>query len=312
MRYKLNLTVEKMSPVLKGTMEVRVVVRDAGTGGRGAAAIVLDWRKIRGHEEQSTISNVSINDRVLSPAFTRQPSEGGTQNGGGTQNTLEESNEHLVFRDGVVVGENVIKLDFTSPILATGSAITRYIDKEDGSEYIYSLFVPSDASTAFPVFDQPDLKARFTLEMYKPEGWSIVSNAQSGEYTEVSSDRKGPRFLERFVETRPISSYVFAFAAGPLARVDFPRDRQDDARDVKPALREAYKRWLSSDVSISLTPADSARMEKERVERLSRSIPSDSPDFFHIYVRKSQLAKFQPHAAEVFRLNREGIRFLEE
>jgi len=31
-----------------------------------------------------------------------------------------------------------------------------------------------------------------------------------------------------------------------------------------------------------------------------------------IYVRKSQLAKFQPHAAEVFRLNREGIKFLEE
>ncbi len=60
-------------------------------------------------------------------------------------------------------GENVIKLDFTSPILTSGSAITRYVDKEDGAEYIYSLFVPSDASTAFPVFDQPDLKARFTL-----------------------------------------------------------------------------------------------------------------------------------------------------
>jgi aminopeptidase N len=30
-----------------------------------------------------------------------------------------------------------------------------------------------------------------------------------------------------------------------------------------------------------------------------------------IYVRKSQLAKFQPHAGEIFRLNREGIKFLE-
>src|SRR5688572_18133581 len=142
-RYKLNLTLEKMSPVLKGTMEIRVNVRDAGTAGRGDAAIVLDWRRIKGHEDKSTISNVSINGRVLS--------------------TFEESNEHLIFRDGVVAGENVIRLDFTSPILPSGSAITRYIDKEDGSEYIYSLFVPSDASTAFPVFDQPDLKARFTL-----------------------------------------------------------------------------------------------------------------------------------------------------
>src|SRR6185437_6551527 len=84
--------------------------------------------------------------------------------------------EHLIFGDGVRAGENVIKLDFTSPILTSGSAITRYIDKEDGSEYIYSLFVPSDASTAFPVFDQPDLKARFQLTVKRPESWKIVSN----------------------------------------------------------------------------------------------------------------------------------------
>ena len=58
-------------------------------------------------------------------------------------------------------GENVIKINFASPIKTSGAAITRYVDKEDGAEYVYSLFVPSDASTAFPVFDQPDLKARF-------------------------------------------------------------------------------------------------------------------------------------------------------
>ena len=30
-----------------------------------------------------------------------------------------------------------------------------------------------------------------------------------------------------------------------------------------------------------------------------------------IYVRKSQAEKFKQHAAEVFRLNREGVKFLE-
>ena len=88
----------------------------------------------------------------------------------------EARDDHLIFRDGVVMGENVIKLDFTSPILTSGSAITRYVDKEDGAEYIYSLFVPSDASTAFPVFDQPDLKARFTVSLVYPKDWTVVSN----------------------------------------------------------------------------------------------------------------------------------------
>ncbi len=75
------------------------------------------------------------------------------------------NNEHILIPNGLLKkGENVIKIQFASPIKTSGSAITRYIDKEDGAEYIYSLFVPSDASTAFPVFDQPDLKARFQIE----------------------------------------------------------------------------------------------------------------------------------------------------
>src|SRR3954468_11804787 len=74
-RYKLNLTLEKMSPVLKGTIEARVVVDgEKGRRGEGETAavpgvvpavavprIILDWRKIAGHEKDSTVSNVSLN-----------------------------------------------------------------------------------------------------------------------------------------------------------------------------------------------------------------------------------------------------------
>src|SRR5687767_4065929 len=62
-RYKLNLTLEKMSPVLKGTMEVRVKLSEppASAGGQkdgdSTPLIILDWRRIKGHEEKSTVSN---------------------------------------------------------------------------------------------------------------------------------------------------------------------------------------------------------------------------------------------------------------
>src|SRR5690606_8370968 len=35
-------------------------------------------------------------------------------------------------------------------------------------EYLYTLFVPDRASTAFPCFDQPDIKGRFTLTVDIP------------------------------------------------------------------------------------------------------------------------------------------------
>jgi aminopeptidase N len=69
------------------------------------------------------------------------------------------------------VGVNEVELSFESPVSAAGSAVTRYQDREDGSEYVYTLFVPSDASTMFPCFDQPDLKARFQLRVTAPEQW---------------------------------------------------------------------------------------------------------------------------------------------
>ena len=70
-------------------------------------------------------------------------------------------------------GENVLSLKFDAPIGPSGKAITRYEDKEDGSVYLYTLFVPMDASAAFPCFDQPDLKGRFTLTVVYHTGESL-------------------------------------------------------------------------------------------------------------------------------------------
>ncbi|MFL6374670.1 MAG: hypothetical protein ACJ73D_08405, partial [Pyrinomonadaceae bacterium] len=170
--YKLNLTLEKMSPVLKGSIEIHVQQAASACAEPNCPplAIILDWRKLPGHEKDSTIEKVNINGesvtRFIRNTFTIENSY------------YEEEHDHLVFRHGVKPGDNVITLDFTSPILTSGSAITRYIDKEDGSEYIYSLFVPSDASTAFPVFDQPDLKARFTVNIRAPKSWEVVTNTE--------------------------------------------------------------------------------------------------------------------------------------
>jgi aminopeptidase N len=292
-RYKLNLTLEKMSPVLKGTMEVRVNVGtrtpSSATGTRTPSSatpaiagelppIILDWRKIRGHEEKSTVTNLSINGNsaVVSPPQAAV-ADGGVR--GPKSVRVPYESEHLVFRDGVVAGENVIKLDFTSPILPSGSAITRYVDKEDGSEYIYSLFVPSDASTAFPVFDQPDLKARFTLSIKYPEDWKTVSNTQPSY--ELLFSQGGQE--TKFYETRPISTYVFAFAVGDF---DVQKGCISDAE------------WLKKN-------------GVDRCVRDSASYP-DARDWTNIYVRKSQAAKFKPHAVEVFRLNREAVKYFEQ
>jgi aminopeptidase N len=151
-------------------------------------------------------------------------------------------------------GANSVEIHFTARVAAAGAAITRYSDKEDGSEYLYSLFVPMDASMAFPCFDQPDLKGRFTLSVSAPHAWTVISNTVGA--TTVNGPLDGEA-VTSFQETRPISTYLFAFAAGPwvsvhpmpgLPNVYVRKSQVKRAEPEIPQLQEITKRgmlWLA-------------------------------------------------------------------
>jgi aminopeptidase N len=124
-------------------------------------------------------------------------------NGQPISTILDNGHLHLAAQ----AGRNTVTLAFLSNVTPAGKAITRYEDRDDGSEYLYTLFVPMDASMAFPCFDQPDLKARFTLDLDHPADWTVVGNTTP---VAISATRA------HFPPTQPISTYLFAFAAGPF------------------------------------------------------------------------------------------------
>ncbi|MBS1542824.1 MAG: hypothetical protein JST14_04280 [Bacteroidetes bacterium] len=108
--------------------------------------------------------------------------------------------EHVLIEGGMLQSKgNVVRIEFT----AGEAALNR------SAEYLYALFVPSRASTCFPVFDQPDLKAVYSLTLDLPGNWEAVTNGK-----ELSNLAKGDRKTITFQDTKPISSYQFAFAAG--------------------------------------------------------------------------------------------------
>ena len=76
-------------------------------------------------------------------------------------------------------------------------------------EYLYTLFVPDRARFAFPCFDQPDLKARFRLDLELPDAWRAVANAPVEERKSANG-----RTAWSFAETKPLPTYLFSFATG--------------------------------------------------------------------------------------------------
>lgn len=129
---------------------------------------------------------------------------------------LKPENGHLELpMERLRPGENTISIRFAAAIAAAGKPLTRFEDHDDNSEYIYSLFVPMDASMAFPCFDQPDLKGRFTLDLTAPVSWTVISNTPIQSATPVGREQT----RTRFAETPPIPTYLFAFAAGPFRQL---------------------------------------------------------------------------------------------
>lgn len=120
----------------------------------------------------------------------------------GQESDFNYVNQHiLVPSNNIFPGENVIEIEFT----ASDQALNR------SEEFMYTLFVPDRASTAFPCFNQPDIKATYNLTLTIPESWKALSNGPvTGEKLMATS-----RMLE-FTMNDPISTYLFAFAAGRL------------------------------------------------------------------------------------------------
>ena len=82
-------------------------------------------------------------------------------------------------------------------------------------EFLYTIFVPARARQAMPVFDQPDLKARWTVTLEVPRDWATVANGAAL----VREPLPGERVRVRFAETKPLPTYLVAVAAGRF-RVD--------------------------------------------------------------------------------------------
>ena len=82
------------------------------------------------------------------------------------------------------------------------------------SDFLYSLFVPDRACTAFPCFDQPNLKARYSLKLNLDSTWTAISNSPL-ESAEIINGRKQMKFKESL----PISSYLFAFSSGKFQEI---------------------------------------------------------------------------------------------
>ncbi|MBV9357007.1 MAG: aminopeptidase N [Chloroflexi bacterium] len=109
---------------------------------------------------------------------------------------------------------NTLIVDAECRYSHTGEGLHRFVDPVDNAVYLYTQFETADAKRVYACFDQPDLKATFSLAVTAPADWQVISNGRPVEWTEAPDGSK----LVRFATTPRVPTYITALAAGPYHR----------------------------------------------------------------------------------------------
>ena len=116
--------------------------------------------------------------------------------------------------------------------------------QDGGAWYAMTQFEAVSARRAFPCFDEPGFKTPWEVTLRVPPEASAFSN------TPIVSEAIADDGLKtvRFAPTRPLPSYLVAFAVGPWERVDLGRfgERQTPMRIIVPRGRTADAAFAAS------------------------------------------------------------------
>ncbi|MGC9960869.1 MAG: M1 family metallopeptidase [Acidimicrobiales bacterium] len=130
---------------------------------------------------------------------------------------IDERLERVTFAAPATIepGPYVLECAFTGALndKLRGFYRSRFTDP-DGTEHWLATthFESTDARRAFPCFDEPDMKAIFSVTLDVAENLFVVSNGPELSVTPSAGGRK--RVV--FEDTIPMSTYLVCFVAGPL------------------------------------------------------------------------------------------------
>ena len=107
-------------------------------------------------------------------------------------------------------GRNTVVVAYERVHSTNGEGLHRMVDPADGRVYTYSHFEPAAAQQMFAVFDQPDLKASYTVSVTAPKDWHVVTTTRETDIQDAGANRRWT-----FKQTKRLSPYNFSLHAGP-------------------------------------------------------------------------------------------------
>ena len=226
--YRIDMRIDPQQDGMSGTVEIDVTVNESED-------------RIWIHAKEMTVKSARIdyaNGTSKDLNFTPVPL------------TEAPSGVAYLTTDGdIPVGDGVITLEYETPYNQNLNSAYQVRRGEDA--YIVTQFEPLGAREAFPSFDEPKFKVPFTLSITSPSDEVVISNTPKTGTSDVEID--GTTWTKhQFAQTRPLPTYLIAFAVGPYDVVDFGEIPPNSIRKTPLKLRGLTAKGKGEEVRYAL------------------------------------------------------------
>jgi alanyl aminopeptidase len=162
------------------------------------------------------------------------------------QERLASGVARLTLEQAVEPGPLTLHMTWSAKFNVQPNALFRV---ERGADYYAATqFQPIAARQVFPGFDEPRFKVPFDITVISPTGDVAISNSP-----ERSAEDLGNGYTRHtFETTRPLPTYLLAFAVGPYDLVDHGKISSSDIRNRDLPLRAIAARGQGSKLAYAL------------------------------------------------------------
>lgn len=219
--YDLELRIDPSEDRFSGKADIAIEAEQATEG---------FW--IHGKDLDVTAASVSVNGGEAIAARYEEEDPSGVA--------------RLSLDKAVGPGAFMLHLEWSAPFNSQTNSIFR--TERNGDHYIASQFEPIAARQAFPGFDEPRYKIPFDITLVTPTGDVTITNTPEREAADL-----GDGFTRHVFETtRPLPTYLLAFAVGPYDLVDFGEIPPNDVREHGVPLRAIAARGQGARLNYAL------------------------------------------------------------
>lgn len=162
---------------------------------------------------------------------------------------------------------NIVEIHFKNRFYNDGNGLHSLTDV-DGSQYLYIQSEPFWNNRVLPLFDQPDLKAYFTLVSIMEKDWVLITS-EDPELTQDWKEAYQPfngifhnkyfsMFKERslgadkklviYPKSKLLPTYLFFFAVGPYTYFELPEEQRYRGIPMKVYCRSSMRQFLELQV----------------------------------------------------------------